>query len=91
VWEIAQNFESMPPLLHLGGQNSWSFFELMVFISSELGVVNPNLIRRRTHEIKDHPRPLNCGFDTSLATASGISISHISDSVERLVQEYASV
>lgn len=88
VWEIAQNFESMPSLLHLGGYEPLSFHALMSLIAQKMGI-NRNLVVPRETEIKENPRPFNCGFDVSLAISSGLGIYQVHNSIEKLVQEYA--
>lgn len=87
VWEFAQNFESMPSLLHLGGNNPISFHHFMFIMAEKLGLDTDLVIQRYT-QIEDHARPFNCGFDVSLAESSGISIAPIFFTTERLAQEY---
>lgn len=87
VWYIAQNFESMPPILHVGGLFPLSFYELMTMISDKIGL-SPYLVVPRRTEIKDKPRPFNCGFNISLAKEYGVPIASPLASVTRLVKEY---
>src|SRR5688572_3030126 len=88
VWEFAKNFESMPDLVHLGGTVAISFHHLMLIIAEELDL-DSSLVLPRTTQIKEHPRPLNCGFDVSLAEKSGLPVAPIYNSIERLAEEYA--
>lgn len=87
VWFFAQNFESMPDLLHLGGSVAISFYALMVGVSVCLEIDHHLVVPRRT-EIKDYARPFNCGFNTSLAESHGLPVAPIYNTTERLAEEY---
>lgn len=87
VWYFAHNFESMPSLLHLGGMNPSAFHDFMFFMAEELGLDTDRVIPRHT-QIKDHARPFNCGFDTSLAESVGVPIYPIFNTIEKLAEEY---
>lgn len=87
VWYFAQNFESMPSLLHLGGGSPHSFCDFMFFMAEALDL-NTDLVISRHTEIKDHARPFNCGFDTSLAESVGVPIYPIFNTIEKLAEEY---
>lgn len=87
VLQFAGEFEKMPKLLHLGGAISISFFDLVFLIAEGLGLNTDQVIARKK-EIKELPRPLNCGFDTSLAKNSGLLVAPIYESRDRLVEEY---
>lgn len=90
VWGFAQNFDKMPNIVHLGGTITISFHHLMYIIAEGLGI-DPEMVVRRTEEIKEIPRPHNCGFDTSLAEKSGLFVAPIFNSTDHLVAEYARV
>lgn len=90
VWHFAQNFDTMPNLIHLGGAKPVSFCYLMALVAEEIGV-QPNMVVARTVQIKDHPRPMNCGFDVSLAKSFGVPVALLDDTAERLGEEYARV
>lgn len=90
VLDFAQRYEEMPNLLHFGGTVSVSFHLLMFYIAEGLGL-NTNLVIPRSTEIKELPRPLNCGFDVSLAESLNLPVAPIFNSTERLEQEYARV
>lgn len=87
VWDFAKEFESMPDLLHLGGTFATSFYHLMFIIAESLGI-DPERVCPRTEQIKENPRPLNCGFDVSLAEKY-VWVAPLFNSTERLAQEYA--
>lgn len=87
VWQFASKFEEMPKLIHLGGAISISFYDLVFLIAESLGL-NTDQVIAREKEIKELPRPLNCGFDTSLAKKSGLLVAPIYESRDRLVEEY---
>lgn len=88
VWQFANRFDEMPKIIHLGGTVSISFHHLMFIIADGLGLNTDQVIARKS-EIKELPRPLNCGFDTSLAEKSGLFVAPIFNSTEHLVSEYA--
>lgn len=87
VWYIANHFEEMPSMLHLGGLFPMSFYELMCMISDKMGL-SPYLVVPRKTEIKDNPRPFNCGFNISLAKEHKVPVASPLATVTRLVKEY---
>lgn len=88
VLDFAKRFEEMPNLLHLGGSLSISFYDLMVMIADKIGL-RWDLVCPRSKEIKELPRPLNCGFDVSLAVSLKVPVHPFPKTVDRLANEYA--
>ena len=87
IWDYAIDFDAMPEMLHIGGASSVSFYQFMLTISSKFGL-DHSLVRPRSTEIPDHPRPFNCGFNVSRAQSLGIPIYSLNATVEKLKEEY---
>jgi len=88
VWDFANNFESMPDLIHLGGTDTLSFCDLMHLIAITMEL-DASLVVPRHTEIAEHPRPLNCGFDVSLARSLRLPLQNVLTSIGMLEVEYA--
>lgn len=80
IWEYATRFEEMPEILHFGGSEVLSFFDLMTRAGAS---VSP-----RQEEVEGYcPRPLRCGFDITLARKYGLPVFTPYKSVERMMNE----
>jgi hypothetical protein len=83
VWEYATRFEEMPQVLHFGGSEVLSFFQLIRMIVGYEVILSP-----RDREIHTHtPRPPKCGFDISLWRKYKLPVFTPQMSVERLLNE----
>ena len=79
IWAYANSFEKMPEILHLGGTEVLSFYELA-------RMINPDTKPRSEDLYGYSPRPFSCGLDVSLARKHGIPLFTPEQSVERLFQ-----
>ena len=83
IWEYANRFEEMPNLLHFGGSEVLSFYQLIRMI-----VGGDVLLKAREHEDRSYtPRSLKCGFDISLWRSYVLPTFTPFESVERLLNE----
>lgn len=86
IYEYAKRFEEMPEILHLGGMEVVSFYDLMNIIAAEYGLDHKLVTARR--EEKGHvARPHKGGLDVSLAKSLGLPLYYIEDSVKRMRNE----
>ncbi len=77
IMAYAKRFDEMPEILHLGGTEVLSFYDLAKMIDKD--------IKPRDYEIRSFaPRPFNCGLDVSLAMSLGLPLFTPNQSVERL-------
>ena len=83
IWEYANRFEEMPELLHFGGSETISFYQLIrIIVGDEV------LLKARGKEDKScTPRPFNCGLDISEWRKHGLPVFTPEESVERLLNE----
>lgn len=80
IWEYANRFAEMPELLHLGGSETLSFYELIRLI-----IGGDVMLKERDEEMGSMtPRPFNCGLNVSLAKSLGLPIFTSHESVARL-------
>lgn len=90
IWEYANRYDQMPPVLHYGGKRSLLFHELMVMIA-DLLIGTRDGIRIRRHnpdaERAFAPRPFMCGFDVSLAQSLSLPLFAPEESVGMLIKE----
>jgi len=80
IWEYATRFEEMPEILHYGGSEVLSFYQLTRMIVGADVILHP----RKYDSGKHTPRPFNCGLDIHLAKSLNLPIFTPDKSVERL-------
>lgn len=86
LWEYAQRFEEMPPILHLAGATSHSFYEFMVKVAERLDW-NPELVYPREPKEGYVARPYRTGMNTALACSLGFDPPFILQSIEKMNNE----
>lgn len=84
--KYATRFKDMPPILHIAGSHSCSFYDLMMMIADEYGY-DTDLVTPRGEESGYVPRPHRTGLNVSLATALKIPIYTIPQSIKRMKHE----
>ncbi len=90
IWDYAIDFDAMPEMLHVGGAHQESFFHFMMLLATALDI-DALLVRPRSKQIPDYPRPFNCGFNVSRAQSLGIPIYSLNATVEKLKEEYETI
>jgi len=90
ILEYANKIEKMPKILHLGGEYSVWFYELMELVA-DMVVGSINAVRPRQYnpdtEKAYSPRPQKCGFDVSLAKSLLLPTPNVHDSVKLMLSE----
>jgi dTDP-4-dehydrorhamnose reductase len=79
IMRCAIRFESMPPVLHYGGEERISWYNFARRI-------NPFVAKRRKEEPGHSPRPYNCGFNLSLAKRFGLPMYPIKRTISMLYE-----
>jgi dTDP-4-dehydrorhamnose reductase len=83
VWKYAQDFDKMPPILHLAGANPYSFHDLMLNIAAYYKL-DTNLVCKRGDKPGYAPRPFRTGLNLELAKSLGFQPPFLPQSIERL-------
>jgi dTDP-4-dehydrorhamnose reductase len=84
----AKRFDEMPPILHLAGTETISYYQFARYIEEASMARGEGLffdIRPRDYELDGYaPRPYNCGLDVSLANSLELPLYSPIQSVQRL-------
>lgn len=87
IMNFAERFSEMPPLIHYGGFNAISFYNLVCMIVDEI-FGSHDFVQPREYEIPETKRPLNCSFDMTLAYKLNLPAYTIEESIDEFVKEY---
>jgi dTDP-4-dehydrorhamnose reductase len=84
---VAEHKETMPGLLHVSTNETWSYYQFWQLIAMELGLEPQEYVKARTHEIEGMPpRPYRAGFDVGLAKKNGIPIPTVLEGVKKMLR-----
>jgi dTDP-4-dehydrorhamnose reductase len=83
IWKYAQNFDKMPPVLHLAGANPYSFYSLVLNLSAYYRL-NTDLVCTRGDRPGYAPRPFRTGLNIELAKNLGFEPPLLPQSIGRL-------
>lgn len=88
VTEYCKRFNEMPPVLHLAGSKTVSYYQFWSEVAKQVGV-HPRLVRGRWFEkdIYSAKRPHNGGLDTSLAKSLGFPQFDYIGGIQRMLNE----
>jgi dTDP-4-dehydrorhamnose reductase len=83
IWNYAQSFDKMPPILHLAGANSYSFYSLMLNLAAYYRL-DTDLVCTRGDRPGYAPRPFRTGLNVELAKSLGFEPPLLPQSIGRL-------
>lgn len=85
---MVNNWAYMPKVVNYAGTENVTMFSLMKMVAMELGMDLYNVTKRSKYDDTLVPRPRKGGLNVSLAKSLGFPMFNISDTVEKLVEEY---
>lgn len=81
IMQFAQNFHSMPNLLHIAGSETVSCYDFMSRFS-------PMRLKARKIDSGETPRPYKCGLNTKLSKKLGFAPITLKMTIEKIRQEH---
>jgi dTDP-4-dehydrorhamnose reductase len=86
LYKFAQDFEKMPPLLHISGSEILSWYEFMLDVAGSFHTKNMPL-QRKKELLGFAPRPHKAGLDNSLSYRLGFDEFSYDDGIELMMKD----
>jgi len=87
---MVNNWTYMPDVVNYAGTENVTMYSLMKMLAMELGMDLSLVTKRSKYNDQLVPRPRKGGLNVSLAKSLGFPMFNISDTIEKLVEEYDS-